>query len=83
MIMKFLKLPLGVVQILSVNEYTQFPTNDYLEHRPDKVLELIGASSTTQELINNHMSITSPISMVTGSPYKVMNDFFMVNYKGI
>lgn len=71
--LKAMKLPRGVVNVLSIGLTSEIEVDERYSHRPDHILEDIGIPSMSHELFNNSISNTSPISMEKGDDYIVAN----------
>ena len=73
---KPVKLPRGVANIFMLGNSSEVKVMESWNHRPDKILELVGQKSMKYEIINNYMSNTSPISLKNGDKYIITDRTF-------
>lgn len=73
---KPLKLPRGVMNLFAINDSVEVRIPEKWNHRPDFILDSVGQKSMKGELINNYVSVTSPISLNSGDSYTVVDSLF-------
>lgn len=74
--LKPLKLPRGICNLFAIGDSATISLPEKWNHRPDKILESVGCKSMKNEIINNYMSVTSPISLKKGDPYVITDNLF-------
>lgn len=76
-----IQLPFGVAQLFKIGDSSTIRASDKISYRPDKVLDTLGLSSYKNEMANNRISNTSPISMKPGSLYTVLDSLFLSSFR--
>lgn len=76
--MKPLIIPRGIANIFSVGLCDEGSITEKYEHRPDLINR-----SMKEEIINNYMSLTSPVSATKGKSYKMTSLMFRTYFGGI
>lgn len=74
--MKPLKLPRGVCNLFSIGNSVTFNVPEKWNHRPDFILDSVGGKSMKGELVNNYISVTSPITLNKGDSYTVVDSVY-------
>ena len=75
--MKPLKIPRGVANIMMLNDCIKISVKQDWYYRPDKLInELTPMPSMNLELLDNHISNTSPISLKKNSNYYLVDNLF-------
>lgn len=74
-------IPYGIAQLFKIGQSSTLKVNDNFAHRPDKVLDSVGLPSFKNEMANNRISNTSPISMRTGSSYDILDSLFLSYFR--
>ena len=73
---KPVKLPRGVANLFLVGDASEIFIPERWNHRPDKILDSIGQKSMKGELLNNYVSVASPITLSTGTRYVVTDGLY-------
>ena len=76
-----IELPFGVIQLFKLGCSSTILVNDNIEHRPDKVLKLLGVPYFVNEMANNRASNISPISMNKRKRYTILNNLFLSYFR--
>ena len=76
MMLKPFKVPRGVANIFMIGCVTVKKINEEYSYRPDKILDYYGMKSIGKEMVNNHLSNTSPISCKSGDEYFITDALF-------
>ena len=71
-----LKIPRGVANLLSIGNSSTIIIDEKYKHRPDKILDSMGMKSLSKEVTNNYMSVTSPISCENQDVYTITDSLF-------
>lgn len=73
---KPIKIPRCVANILSIGNYAELTINENFEYRPDRIPETLNMPSMREEIIDNYMSNKSPITLKKGDTYIVTDGMF-------
>ena len=76
-----IELPYGVAQLFKIGQRSTIKVNDKFSHRPDKILDAMGLPSFKNEMANNRISNTSPISMKVGTQYDILDPLFLSYFR--
>ena len=79
---KPVKLPRCVANLFAIGNSAEFSVIENYEYRPDKIPETLNEASMTEELIDNYISNTSPITFRKGTKYTITDSMFK-GYFGI
>ena len=74
--LKPIKIPRCVANLFSIGNGTDINIIEDFEYRPDKIPETLNMPSMREEIIDNYMSNTSPISLKKGDVYTVTDGMF-------
>lgn len=74
--LKPLKLPRGVCNLFAIGDSATVTIPEKWSYRPDKILESVGQKSMKGEIINNHISVSSPITLKSGDDYIIVDSLF-------
>ena len=70
------KIPRCVANLFSIGNSTDMIITENFEYRPDKIPESVNMPSISEEVVDNYMSNTSPISLRKGDIYTVTDKLF-------
>ena len=73
---KPVKIPRCVANLFSIGDSTDMVITENFEYRPDKIPESVNMPSISEEVVDNYMSNTSPISLRKGDIYTVTDKLF-------
>lgn len=73
---KPVKIPRCVANLFSIGNSTDMIITENFEYRPDKIPESVNMPSISEEVVDNYMSNTSPISLRKGDIYTVTDKLF-------
>lgn len=73
---KPVKIPRCVANLFSIGNSTDMIITEKFEYRPDKIPESVNMPSISEEVVDNYMSNTSPISLRKGDVYTVTDKLF-------
>lgn len=73
---KPVKIPRCVANLFSIGNSTDMVITENFEYRPDKIPESVNMPSISEEVVDNYMSNTSPISLRKGDIYTVTDKLF-------
>lgn len=74
--LKPIKVPRCVANLFAINDSAELTITEDLAFRPDKIPEKLNVKSINEEIIDNYMSNTSPISLKKGDTYTVTDALF-------
>lgn len=74
--LKPLKLPRGVCNLFAIGDSVTVTIPEKWSYRPDKILDSVGQKSMKGEVINNYISVVSPITLRSGDSYVVVDGLF-------